>query len=56
MPKSLNDDRVPVKEEKSELMKNIDAIMEAQASLAKAIESIHKDMTEIKRLAKAGRF
>ena len=57
MPKpSLNDERVPVVKEKSEFDKNIDAIMESLAELAKAVASIHTEISEIKKLAKAGRF
>jgi len=65
MPKpKLDDDRVEVVKSTSllvaeaggELKKNIDAIMESQASLAKAVASINTEILEIKKLAKAGRF
>ena len=65
MPKpKLDDDRVEVVKSTSllvaeaggELKKNIDAIMESQASLAKAVGSLHQDVKQMLTIIKAGKF
>jgi hypothetical protein len=56
MSPKLNDDRVVEVKKKSELELNVETIMTSLTSVAKVVGEIHKDMTEIKRLAKAGRF
>ena len=55
----LNDDRTLAdqpKKEKSELEKDVEALMEAVTQLAKTLGMVQSDVAAIYKLMKAGRF